>query len=333
MIVGGRAPRVRACVSHMAFSQQMSQVTGRRLDARCRAVYQDCTTGIGDKLLDAISGAAMSRVCGCRRPVVVMRMTPRARQYRMERILSTAFDIRVDRTFWGALDSVLVELHNLTGNSDDANIPDSWLMLQKPCGVHKPSWLMNYMRDTICAPMLKLSMLHHELRRMAQSVRIRHCDTLLATIPDIGQRIGIHLRRRDKLRFASRHDFRQLYASIPIWLRKAGHRHVYLASDDRLFLSRFASSLARWGIDAAFAPANTSELDDLCALAHTSLVLQGSMQSQFSALAAIIGSGRIVIFNGTSAQLIDRFLGGWVEARALNIEVAPLVAPPENTAL
>lgn len=309
----------------------MEAQTGRRLDARCRAVYQDCTTGIGDKLLDAISGAALSRVCGCPRPVVVMRMTPkRDRQYRTERILSTAFDIRVDRTFRGALGSVIVELHNQTGSADDANIPDSWLMLQKPCGVHKPSWLVNYMRDTICAPMLNLSTLYRELRRMAHSVRIRHCDALVATIPDIGQRIGIHLRRRDKLRFASRHDFRQLYASIPTWLQKAGHRRVYLASDDRVFLNRFASSLARLGIDAAFAPANSSELDDLCALAHTSLVVQGSMQSQFSALAAIIGSGRILIFNGTSAQLIDRFLGGWIEARVLNVEMAPLVATSQN---
>lgn len=298
----------------------VARVRALRADG-CRLVYQDCPTGIGDKLLDAMSGAALSRLNGCRRPLVLMRnASSSSRQYDVARV-TAAFDMLPDDTDRSEFRKLARGLYNMTAPLE---YPDEWIFLGRPCGIHKPAWLLNSSRHA-----LQRVDVDRELRRISRSVRIRGCNNARATtIPDIHERVGIHIRRTDKLRrfgTAMEREWKRLYASIPPWLLQHGHRKAFLAGDDVPFLHQFAQLLrTSWGVDVATSTA-ANALDDLCSLSQTSVVLQASIQSHFAALAAIIGPGVLVVLNGTSVSAVNESCRGWVEAGALTVVVAPLL--------
>ena len=299
----------------------------RQYDGRgCRLVYQDCPTGIGDKLLDSIAGAALSHIDGCPRPLVLMRPahTSGSRAFDAGRLYSTAFDMAMDSSRRSAFRTLALELHNRTF----PHYPAKWIFLGRPCGVHTPDWLSNQSSQQ---PFGRRAQLHRTLRQMARSVRIRECDKVASTVPGIGKRVGIHIRRGDKLRAwrgASREpakDLELLYSAVGPWLRQHGHRRAFLAGDDRRFLERFARRLSNMGIDALAAPSNASSaLDDMCRLSRTSMVVQASLQSHFASVAAIIGPGKMVVFEGASNEATRPHTRGWEEAGALEVVSAPL---------
>ena len=68
------------------------------------------------------------------------------------------------------------------------------------------------------------------------------------------------------------------------------------------------------------APSNASSaLDDMCRLSRTSMVVQASLQSHFASVAAIIGPGKMVVFEGTSNEATRPHTRGWEEAGALEV--------------
>ena len=89
---------------------------------------------------------------------------------------------------------------------------------------------------------------------------------------------------------------------------------------------------AKWAVDVATTSNASSALDDLCLLSQASVVVQASIQSQFAALAAILGRGVLVVLNGTSAKAVDESCRGWIEAGVLDVVVAPLMREAEGPA-
>ena len=292
-------------------------------------VYQQCITGIGDKYLDVIMGAALSQLAGCKMPVVHMqqhwsshthdRMVKFDRNSNFSRVVSSSSGEPLFVT-----DQVCPS-SNLSQWTNGSCVRKGWhlpLVVFYPCGAKRPSWIMESLLQRRDTPRnVSLAAVYTVMGRMAHSIRVLDCKGLPH---DIGQRVGVHLRRGDKVR--DHHDeWFAIYHSVPAWLIANGHRHVFLASDDQSFLRDYASRLSEAGFDVALPASGADALDDVCALMRTRLVMMASLHSNFVALSAVVARRRMVVFNGTATSLLDDFHRGWIEAGLLDVEIAPMV--------
>ena len=112
-------------------------------------VYQQCITGIGDKYLDVIMGAALSQLSGCKMPVVHMqqhwsshthdRMVKFDRNSNFSRVVSSSSGEPLFVT-----DQVCPS-SNLSQWTNGSCVRKGWhlpLVVFYPCGAKRPSWIM-----------------------------------------------------------------------------------------------------------------------------------------------------------------------------------------------
>jgi hypothetical protein len=285
-------------------------------------VWRRCATGLADGILDAVWGVTASRLLGCQSRVTVYKRSSSnnaARRYNFSRVHSELF--RFDEPLAAA---------------DRRGREHPWaddVVVGHPCGIKDLAWLARQTgrRATVAARL--------ELRHVMRSVHVERCP-VATTSTDTLSRIGVHARRGDKLVANSfwrarpqAHRWRThaLYTEVEAWLRRAGHMRLFLASDDRIFMRKWAAELTSRGFDVATSSPAADPWDDLCALAATRLVVRASANSQFTTLAALLGAGRLVAFNessGVVAKLLRIFVRPGEEAGLLEIKkVVPAPSP------
>lgn len=279
-------------------------------------VVVGCVTGMGDVLMDVISGVAIARLIGCGVSTVRTHWSIDERHYDWPRHLrSPHFHMVAARR---------CEQCSYAYHDYNVIVPRQGML----CGQHGMRWLRNVM------PHHSDDAIRTSLLAVARSI------TVVPMTPppaDIGERVAIHVRRGDKLnRFSSEGILDQLYRAVPQWLSQHGYTQVFLATDDATWGQRWARLLENTsGLDVAFAGSNATAYDDIVAMAGSKIILKASTGSQFSMLAAILSGNPLfsltcperVKDNMTSEAIHINALKGissdrtWEEAGLLDLRV------------
>jgi hypothetical protein len=270
------------------------------VSARCVLVVH-CTTGVGDRVFDIVAGvAALQLARGCRMPTVHVADKERQRSYNWSRIVrSSEFTIE-PRPFPMPAPNVTA----MSTQISDEHPLHMGGVLERKCGQHG---IQNWLGETVQRELggVSQSALKDALRRVARSVHVDGASCKRRW-PDLAERVGIHLRRGDKLHLRAWNatNLSQTYDAALTFLEQRGARKVFLATDDDAFGATFARRLRSRGVDVAY-EARASAASDLCALASCNLVVKASTASQFASLAAAISGAPLVSFASKRGRAMD----------------------------
>lgn len=268
-------------------------------------VYLECTTGLGDMILDVISGVSVALERGCVRPLVHTRWEWKDRKYDWPRILHSELflmdeAIPVDPSeLWSLHHRAKTSPLHMHGgawparfnlsSSNPSTVIVTYPTIQHPegnCGSHSVDRWLPAMLPGVPQPRLL-----DVTRRVALSLRFP-----TAALPPAGMasRVVVHARRGDKLeptrlaKEGGEANLRRVYEGVIDWLRHAGHSQAYLVTDDPQWGRSYAERLNARGIDTLF-NFSSSPMDDLqIMLGGKAIILAALVSSKFSALAATL---------------------------------------------